>query len=343
MRHTIFRFVNIAKALAARFFLPNRLSVGWILCGDKTVGSSRIHGLNIHSYLLSLGINSFVINQPSGYVESLRIYDFEINAILKCHFDIVVFQRVFHGRALELIRMLKRQGTKTVFFAADLYESEVLGEVDHVFTVSVSLKEMLVKRGLDERRLHVIHDAIETSQELCKTYTGKFQSLIKLVWVGAAGHWNTLQEIRRILEQDERLNSFRLVTISNHPEADIAWSLDTVWAEILQCDVGVVPVDLGRPESIVKSNNRVTMFKALGMPVICSRLPSYEDAIVDGVTGFFADTQESWTNSLLKLLDPATRESVGLAGRDSIFETYGVDAVGSGFLRLLQDMTNSRS
>lgn len=342
--HPTLQFIQIARARIARVLFSRRLSVGWILCGDQRVGSSRIHGLNLHHYLRAHGVNSFVINQPSGYIEILDIDDFSAEAILKCDFDIVVLQRVHLDGATKLIKMLKEQNTVTVFFIADLFESEVYGHADYIFTVSDSLKQVLLDRGVEDRRVFVVPDAIETAPALCKTYSNSPQKTIKLAWVGAAGHWQTLKTIRQILKQNDSLKDFRLVTISNHPEADIQWNLETVWTEILKCDIGVIPVNLDAPESIVKSNNRVTMFKALGMPVICSRLPSYEQAIVDGKTGYIpSDTPDDWAKSLLALIDSDSRRKVGLTGRQSVFDRYGIDRVGADFLYLLHVITSPNS
>lgn len=339
--HPTLQFTEIAKARISRVILPRRLSVGWVLCGDKQVGSSRIHGLNLHHYLRSYGASSFVINEPSGYIETLDIDDFAMHSILKCKFDVVVLQRVHLGGALKLIKMLNEQGTKTAFFVADLYESEAYKHTNYIFTASNSLKMALLDRGILADRIHVIPDAIETAPNLCKAHSKSPQNTIKLVWVGAAGHWGTLTGLRQLLQQDERLRDFRLVTISNHPEANVQWDLETVWTEILKCDVGVIPVNIEAPESAVKSNNRATMFKALGMPIICSRLPSYEEVIVTGQTGYFADTPEEWITSLLALVDPDNRQKIGLNGRHSALDKYGISRIGKDFLDLLVKITDT--
>jgi hypothetical protein len=272
-------------------------------------------------------------------VESLEIGDRAIAAIIGCNFDLVIFQRVYGGKARTLIRALNAVGTITAFFIADLYETPAYRETDYVFTVSDELKRILVSRGLDEGRILVVPDAIETSPSLCKDYAAMpANGLIQIVWVGAAGHWSTLDGIRLLLANDVRFADYRLLTISNHPDADIRWDLATVWQEVLRSDIGIVPVDLHAAEARVKSNNRVTMFRALGIPVICSRIPAYENVIVHANTGFSADADEDWADHLLALRDPLLRQQVGLRGRHDLFRVYGIDTIGRGFLRSVRQI-----
>lgn len=334
--HPTLNLREMAKARLDRLLSPSKLSVGWLLVGDENVGSSRIHGFNLHRYLLGQGVSSHVIHSPAGYIESLDIDELLIESIVRCRFDVVVFQRVHQGRASDLIRRLKAARTRTAFFMADLYETDAFRETDYVFAVSSQLKTALVDRGMDEGRIFVLPDAIETPYTQCKQYDRKVAGApIRIVWTGANGHWSTLNNVRRLLHSDSRFADYRLTTISLHPETDVTWALATVWDELLRGDIGIVPVDLATAEARVKSNNRVTMFKALGMPVICSRLPVYEEAIIHGETGYFADTEEDWATYLLALCDPEARRRIGLNGRHEIFRKYGIDTIGSAFLRLL--------
>ena len=336
--HQTLRYSAIAKAKGLKFIFPTRLSVGWILCGGNNVGSSRIHGINLHEFAKSQWISSFIVNQPDTYNERLDIDDYDLDILSNVRFDIVIFQRVHAGRTLELIERLKSVNTTTIFFAADLYESAAYLTTDYVFTVSDALRDELVNRGVSFTRIHVVPDAIETDESLCKEYIQGEPSELKIAWVGAAGHWRTLDSIRSLLRSDSRLGRFQLLTISNHANADIQWSLNTVWDEILKCDIGIVPVDTDTPQALVKSNNRVTMFKALGLPVICSKLPAYEDVIADGETGFIANTPAEWGSALLALVDPAVRKRIGLAGRMTVFNRFGMRQVGLDFCDLLHSI-----
>lgn len=308
-----------------------KLSVAWLLCGNEMVGSSRIHGINVSNYLKHYGVNSYIIQKPNGYLEDIISDECMKSILLSSNFDIVVFQRVHKEKACGLARSLKGTKTKTVFIMADVYHTEMPFACDHCIVISEALKEHLVTLGITADRITVIEDAIETPFSLVKNYDDKVLNEVKVVWVGSEGSWGSLQMITEAL-MDERLKNFKLITISNHPSATYKWDMRTVWDHILDSDIGIIPVEVCKPEALVKSNNRLTMFKALGLPVICSPLPAYEKIILHGVNGFLALTKEEWVNYLLVLRSPEMRMRVGLMGRATIFEQYGLQSISMQYL-----------
>jgi len=63
---------------------------------------------------------------------------------------------------------------------------------------------------------------------------------------------------------------------------------------------------------------------ACGLPVVCARRGGYADYIVHGVNGFLFDTSQQAIALILKLRDePALRERVGRAARQSVEALYG--------------------
>lgn len=315
-----------------RWFKGNALAVGWLLCGDETVGSSRIHGLNISRELERQGVKSYIIQKPNYYKEELQLDEFTLQKLLKSKLDVVVFQRV-HRNAGEFVRKLQAVGKKAVFIMADFFETEMPTLCDHTIVISESLKCQLVQRGVQENLITVIPDPIETDYSQVKSYLKDQSDNIKVVWVGAAGNWPSLKVIEHAL-QDDSLKDYKLITISNHEKASISWDYRTVWDHILDCDIAVIPVDLTKNESLAKSNNRLTMFKALGLPVICSPLPSYRGVISHGESGYMATTDEEWIRFLKELKDPDLRHKIALAGREKIFAQYGIEAIGNRYLDL---------
>jgi glycosyltransferase involved in cell wall biosynthesis len=199
---------------------------------------------------------------------------------------------------------------------ADLYPNDMLTEVDIVLTPSNCLREMLINSGIDGRRVFCLPDAVETAPSLRKKYVPESldkHGTTKIVWVGNEGHWPTLDPVRALLASHPSFKTFKLVTISNHPDADIAWQLDRVWDDIMSCDIGVVPVDATKPRSLVKSNNRATMYMALALPVVCTPISSYAEFILHGVNGFLATCESDWVEQLYALRDPALRQTIGEA------------------------------
>ncbi len=315
------------------------MMVGWILCGNEQVGSSRIHGINLHKGLLKAGIQSCLLQTPNGYVEKLELNKLERFFVTSAKFDIVIFQRVYDEKAIRLCRKLKKNGTLCGFFMADLFHADILEEVDFILTPSKYLKEYINKAGFQADKIFVLKDAVETPPSLVKNYESyDKKETIKLVWVGAQGHWETLSSIRRLLKEHDQLSCYELITISNHPEASINWQLETVWDNILACDVGIVPVNLLQPEFLVKSNNRITMFMALGIPVICSPLPSYCDVIEHGENGYIASRDDEWLKYLLELSDSQIRRRIGLNAHSFAHKHYNIRNTVSNLLSIFNTL-----
>lgn len=310
--------------------------VGWLLCGDERVGSSRIQGFNISRELNRLGVASFIIQRPRVYKDWFALNYYTKKKILASRFDVVVFQRVHHD-AGDFVRQLRTAGTRTVFVMADYFPTAMPRLCDRVIVVSETLRQFLIDDGVAPSAIDVVPDALETGESLCKRYDAEPGRPLRVVWVGNKGHWGTLGPVREALG-NPGLADLELVTISDHPEASVRWDVRTVWDEILQCDIAVVPADTSTREGLAKSNNRVTMFKALGLPVICSPLPSYRKVIAHGVSGYFADRPEEWADCLLVLRDKSVREAVGLADREAIFQRYALSPVALRYKRTLLNL-----
>ena len=316
-----------------RIIRPGTLSVAWLLCGDESVGSSRIHGIDISNYLKSNGVNSCVIQKFKGYCEYPVLDERAVDMLINARPDVVIFQRIYKGTAAKIAKELSVSRIKTVFLMADIFQTDMPFVCDHTIVMSESLKEQLVKVGVRESSVSVIPDPVETDYSTVKSYDDERREGIKVVWVGAEANWSSLEVIESAL-RDASLRDYKLITISNHPSATFVWDFRTVWDQILDCDIAVIPIDMSRKESLVKSNNRLTMFKALGLPVICSPLLSYLGIVNHDESGYFATTRDEWLCYLQLLRDPLRRQSIGLAGRDKIFEQYGIETIGRRYLTL---------
>lgn len=338
-----FKWHGLAAFGLKRAVNKGNIGVGWLLCGDENLASSRIQGININRYFnKSNEANSVIINKPRHYSAQLYLNKPARRLLLHSGLDVVIFQKVYRGIAEDLARKCRDRGIKTVLLIADMpddREMPALKIYDHIIVVSEYFKQALILKGFEHPNVTVIGDAIETPQHLRKDYdTKKEDAVIKVVWAGYLTQANirNLEVIKKAL-RDDSLGDYQLVTISRD-RSGVQWNLKTVWEEILKCDIAVIPLDTISPEQLMKSNNRLTMFKALGLPVICSPIPAYKDIIVDGENGFFAERPEDWIRCLNTLRDINVRRKVGLADRDKIFSLYNVNVIGGKYLRLFREL-----
>jgi glycosyltransferase involved in cell wall biosynthesis len=121
------------------------------------------------------------------------------------------------------------------------------------------------------------------------------------------------------------LEFFEIVTVSDHPEADIKWSLEAVRGELLRADLAIIPVGEDH-RSTMKSHNRATMFMAAGIPLIVSESPVYEKLVEDGVTGFVFKTIHDLTGLPARLATAGLVDCVKAAAMERA-KVYSIESV----------------
>ena len=130
-----------------------------------------------------------------------------------------------------------------------------------------------------------------------------------------------------------RLDFLRFAT---HPQIEReSWDAVGVYRHLAAADVGIIPVDeraavgddatigaLHVPTWQVKSENRLTLKMALGLPVVATPIPAYLPVVEHGVNGFLARSRDEWLACLQELRDPQRRLEVGAAARASVIKRY---------------------
>ena len=110
-----------------------------------------------------------------------------------------------------------------------------------------------------------------------------------------------------------------------------AWNAEGVYEQLARADIGIIPIDstpwtaaVGTlpPTWMVKSENRLTLKMAVGLPVVATPIPAYEPVIRQGINGFLATSRTQWLEALDVLRDPDTRRNIGQAARASVLQRY---------------------
>ena len=319
------------KKLLQQMNICHKPSVAWLLLGNRTVGSSRIHGINVHKYLLTKGIRSKIVQSSTKMNPSLFISALRCVMILISRPNVLIFQKVYDHKAIQFAKVANLFGIRTIFLQSDLFDTEMVMATQLIVVTSDYLKQYYDRKY--NTNAVVIEDALEIDTSLVKQHTSKDK--IQIIWMGHKDNWATLQIIYKALAQlsDE---SLYLKTISNHPGADVQWCLDSVYDEIMTADIAVIPT--GNDEwANAKSNNRLTMFMAMGIPVVASPIPAYKHIITQGHNGFLAESIEDWANSFLCLKDVELRKKIGLAARNSVLPKYTIENIGNQWISIINN------
>jgi glycosyltransferase involved in cell wall biosynthesis len=193
-----------------------------------------------------------------------------------------------------------------VLIDCDLPMAQEIGKVvDHVICTSKVLQGRYLEKDVKA-------SFIEDSPELYfNSRIKKKNETLKCFWFGynTSQKWNEVLWLEHLFK-DDRLSKWELVTISNHPNANIQWTPDFLEA-LKSADVIALPVISDDEESSVKSANRLLQSMALSLPVICSSLPSYTDIITQGKDAIICLSHDEWIEAFQKLEEEKIREQIG--------------------------------
>jgi glycosyltransferase involved in cell wall biosynthesis len=336
-RPNLLRHIDLALGLLRRRLAPRELFIGWVLNADEDGGGARVHGLMPHAYLRHRDMNSVVLRKPRQHYAPLRLHPDDVDRLIDAGFDVVVFPKVADEGAQMLAKRLSAAGTRTVYVAGDLWGHDMAQVVDWVVAASEGLAGIVAGR---HARVSVIEPVIDAPRGLVKHYARRpATDRIRVVWVGYPENLHLVEVVREAL-RDPRLAGYELVTISRGPDVTYQWHRTRVFEQILDCDIAVLPLD-DTPWYQAKPNTRLTMFKALGLPIVASPIDSYRRTLAGGRGCYFASTPAEWVDALLALGDAERRREVGLADREQVLAAYSLEAMGEKWLALLRALAAS--
>ncbi|HVA51143.1 MAG TPA: glycosyltransferase [Pirellulales bacterium] len=154
---------------------------------------------------------------------------------------------------------------------------------------------------------------------------------LKLVWIGQRSTVPSLYQMHEPLRAAAAAVRFDLHVISDmFPDLTgvrvrpMAWSETTESAQLAGADIGIswLPDDRW---SRGKCGLKVLQYMAAGLPVVANRVGVHCEIIVDGVTGFLADTPQEWRAAVERLSnDSGLRRRMGAAARRRVEDEYSV-------------------
>ena len=266
--------------------------------------------------------------------------------------DVVVFQKKYGPREIELAESLRDRDTVTVFDLCDnhFYNPDDRPElaaraerlhrmIDLVDAVSVSTEPL--RRLVPGKETALIDDAFdEVAARRTSTWRRRLSGAtrrggeLRLVWYGNAGLESPsfgLRHVRRVVPVLEELGSrrrLRLTVISNSrevfrevlgdarfPTEYHDWKEATFAELFTEQDVCIIPIE-ENPFTVAKTSNRVTLSLRLGVPVVADPIPSYEELAPFVLLGDWAESIERYA------ADPALRRRHAREGRAYVEAKY---------------------
>jgi glycosyltransferase involved in cell wall biosynthesis len=178
----------------------------------------------------------------------------------------------------------------------------------------------------------------------------RVDSGVQLVWIGSSSTLAGLERIRPLLQRlgqtwlglSLKLISDRFIHVPFLPVVPCPWNAKTEARELADADVGIswLPDD---DWSRGKCGLKVLQYMAAGLPVVANPVGVHADMVVDGETGFLADSPAEWVEAIGRLVhDRHLRQRLGRAGRRRVETLYGIRAGASRWLDLLEAFHRSK-
>jgi len=156
---------------------------------------------------------------------------------------------------------------------------------------------------------------------------------LRIVWVGSPSTVKYLIELKATLVELAKRIPFTLNIIGGELAVqgvqikNIAWSAEAEAGAIAECDIGIMPL-ADTPWEQGKCAYKLIQYMACGLPTVASPIGANRDVVIDGETGFFANTPSEWVDRLERLLRDATlRAKLGRAGRARVSNLYCLQQV----------------
>ena len=353
------------------------LKIGFVLLSPAAapIPSTRVAVLNMLPMLREAGFEADILFEPAAPTQTPTLA-LTADEIAAAGYRVVCFQKVGGASVLALVQGLKARGIKTVFVVCDLVDEHMARATDATVVVTDFLKS-LYPHDL-QPRIHVIHDGIERAEVVKTVWrddAGSRARPLRAVLVTSAqldrlpvlrsppswlevaivgryragrSAWARAREFQwRLRQQPEwqaRIDALRFA--ASRRILCLPWHADGVYDQMSGADIGIIPVDTtqaqpgaaGVPDWKVKSENRLTLKMAVGLPVVATPIPSYEPVVDEACNGFLATTSAQWRRALEALRDPLLRRQVGAAARASVIERYSRQRQARAWLTLIDEL-----
>lgn len=346
--------------------------VGFALCSSEAhpIPSTRVAVINMLPFLRAAGLQPSILFAPPSPDELPELTGVASKAV-QAGCQVVVLQKVRGPSAVALVNELASSGIRTVYAACDWVDLAMVEATNATVVVTEHLRSLCPSTLIS--RVNVVHDGIERP-EVSKTDWGTAiqagadralravlvtsVSLDKLpvlgkppagvhvrivgAYSGGLRRWREIRWTLATLPPSKRLNYLQF--LANQNIECKPWHPDGVYREMMQADIGIIPIDTPpaefgaavRPAWELKSENRLTMKMSMGLPVIATPIPSYEPVIAHGVNGFFARSAQDWKTCLAELRDPDRRREMGLAARASVAKSFSMQEQARKLIGVLQ-------
>jgi len=153
---------------------------------------------------------------------------------------------------------------------------------------------------------------------------------LTIVWIGLPGNLKYLDKVKPAIENLAKdFPDIKLKVVSSSfpdwpdvPLERVEWSNEYEAEALTQSGIGIMPLtDDGWARG--KCAFKLLQYMAAGLPCVASPVGANVEVVLDGITGYHANTPEEWEDSLRKLLvSEEKRRDFGEKGKEYVLNTF---------------------
>lgn len=152
-------------------------------------------------------------------------------------------------------------------------------------------------------------------------------------WIGTPSSLPYLNILKPVFQEIARKNIIQVHIIggqdydcSGVQVKHLPWSLQTEVSQILDFDIGVMPL-AGSEYDQGKCGLKLLQYMAAGIPAVGSAVGANNDIITDGVDGYLAVSSEEWVEKICGLIQSTQlRQEMGRRGRETVERSFSIEA-----------------
>jgi len=308
-----------------------------VLIQGKDVAASRYRILQYIPYLEENGFRCEVMEFPSTVKEYLKLY-----RILPLFDSVFVQRKRFHFPFLMLFRSRAKRVVydldDAVMYKNTLADSPYSKTRQRRFATMVRLCDCVIagnsflKEKAQEYNLsvEVIPSSIPNEKYRLKDYSVR-SDVVTIGWIGDHGSIHYLMRIKGVLESIGRKYPGRVklriicdtfFDLEHLPVEKVQWSEAGEVGQLQGIDIGIMPLS-DDPWSWGKCGLKILQYFGVGVPAVCTPVGVNRDVVKQGVTGYWAMTEQEWVDKLSLLIEDADlRKAMGLKGRQVLDQGY---------------------
>ena len=223
--------------------------------------------------------------------------------------DVLCVQKLEGVCIRSVLSAARRLGVVTIYIDSDLPCKVLESKLAHITVCSSRwLAEQYRLAGVESC---YIPDAIEDSRPPSLRPSKADRLTCGWFGRGTTDKWPQAVHLAEFLSN--HCPKWRLLTVSDHPRADVKWELDTVGEVLGSCHAVALPAH-DHPVCFAKSANRAIQAMAFGVPVLAYPIPAYREVIRSGRNGYLCDSDVSWRVAFESLEDSDRRRRIASLG-----------------------------